>query len=106
MASKEFDTTETQAMGYAHVMSLPPHGPFAYLSAGTLAERFRVLGEHQAELERRAAATGAAAPAPVAAPPPATCLRWMQGQWELSHMRHWPQFYAPAELTSIDVESL
>ena len=96
----EFESSEAQALGYAQVMTLPPHGPFAYLTAGTLATRFRSMSERQ--LASPAVASGP----PVPTPTPATTLRWMQTQWELSHMRQWPAFYAAAELRMDDIESL
>lgn len=72
----------------AHVMRMPLHGPFAYLSAAAMAEQ---LSTH---FSGRFLVT------------PNACLEYCMKYWETDHLRQWPVYYAAGELRPEEVEQL
>jgi hypothetical protein len=103
--------SDVQAAMYTHVAHVPPHGPFAYLSAGTLSQALR-RGEPVAGAD--VPRTDAAATDGVdTGPPPqlegATaqrCLDSFHAHWSVDHLRLWPTFYAAASVRPQDVAAL
>jgi hypothetical protein len=92
---------ETMNALYAHVCHMPPHGPFAYLSAATLAQ----------QINRKEPVLVACCDAPIRAASTAnvSALRMMdtfQSLWNVDHLRLWPSSYAAAELRVSDVHKL
>ena len=108
--------TAKEASICAQVMQLPPHGPFAYLTAGTVAWRhsgdYRIQPEKTTLTRSESKSTEpsvtledalAATHLPIL---PAEALNYMQQKWNLSHMRNWSSFYTAAELRPEDVDNL
>ena len=103
-----------QRAAFAHVMRLPPHGPFAYLSAGTLSSAIArgdapgfeddegAGGDEATETARSTRKRQREAAAPTAP----QCLAFFGSQWQLNHLRRWPSFYAAAELRLEHVDAL
>lgn len=96
-----------EAAAFAHVTQLPPHGPFAYLSAATLSRELRHGNQSDPS---RATAPRAVSPTAEAAEPvdvsPQRCLEFFASEWNLEHMRQWPTFYAESELRVENVKAV
>lgn len=81
-----------QASLFAHVTTVPPHGPFAYLSA--LTASVMLLEAHpQHEADVLAPGFGVTQRTEVT---PQRVLDFYQRQWNVDHLRAWPALYAAA----------
>lgn len=94
-------TAPVQATLFAHVTTMPPHGPFAYLSALTAAVVLQEGGSRPQPTPSAAppavdsdvlpAGFGVAARTDVS---PQRVLDFYQRQWNVDHLRAWPALYA------------
>ncbi len=71
---------------FMHVCSCPPHGPFSHLSALTLvAELQQQHGLHIT---------------------PAVAEAWLRRYFNVDHLRGWPSFYVPSDVSLEDAQRL
>ena len=100
-----FDSEAVQIAAFTHASYLPPHGPFAYLSAATLSRQLRhgqpVAGQAVADSDDSVQTAAVSADAS-----PQRCLDFFNGEWNIDHLRTWPTFYAAGEVRVADAAAL
>ena len=101
---------DVQIAAYTHVAHLPPHGPFAFLSAASLSRQLRrgepVAGAPPASSEQQLQGADDDGAHPQADVSAHRALSFFTAHWSADHLRLWPSFYAAAALRPSDVASM